>query len=345
MRGMWVARWWAGAALLLAMSAPPARALDAALIEAARKEGHAVWYTSQIVDQFARPAAQAFEAKYGVKIDLIRADSNEVALRILNEGRAGKVLADVFDGTAAVASLKKAGLVARWTPEGAKRLPADTVDQEGYWVGTNLYVLTPGYNTDLVARGTEPKTYADLLDPKWKGKMAWNATPTPSGVGGFVGVVMTEMGDDKGKAYLALLAKQNIAGLEVAARQVLDQVIAGEYSIALNIFNNHAVISAAKGAPSAWIPLNPSMAVLSVASLTKDAPHPNAGKLFLEFLVSPEGQALYRDANYIPTDPATPARDPSLRPDGEKFRAITFTPEQIDANMPKWADIARQFFR
>ena len=69
----------------------PALALDQALVDAARKEGRVVWYTTQIVNQFARPAAEAFEKKYGIHVDYVRADSNEVALRILNEGRAGKV--------------------------------------------------------------------------------------------------------------------------------------------------------------------------------------------------------------------------------------------------------------
>ncbi len=323
----------------------PAQALDQALIDAAKKEGRVVWYTTQIVNQFARPAAEAFEKKYGIRVDYIRADSNEVALRILNEGRAGKVQADVFDGTAAVASLKKENLVLQWTPEGAKRLPANAVDEAGYWVATNLYVLTPGYNTDLVPKGAAPKNFEDLLDPRWKGKIVWNTASAPSAAGGFIGVVLTSMGEEKGRAYLKELAKQNVAGIQVAARQVLDQVIAGEYAIALNIFNNHAVISASKGAPSAWIPMNPAMAVLSVISVTKDAAHTNAGKLFLEFLVSEEGQKLYRDADYMPIDPAVQARDPSLRPDSERFKAITFTPEQIETNMPKWAGIFRENFR
>ena len=323
----------------------PAQALDQALIDAAKKEGRVVWYTTQIVNQFARPAAEAFQKKYGIRVDYIRADSNEVALRILNEGRAGKVQADVFDGTAAVASLKKENLVLQWSPEGAKRLPANAVDEAGYWVATNLYVLTPGYNTDLVPKTAVPKSYEDLLDPRWKGKIAWNTAASPSAAGGFVGVVLTSMGQEKGRAYLKELAKQNVTGIQVAARQVLDQVIAGEYAIALNIFNNHAVISASKGAPSAWIPMNPSMAVLSVISVTKDAPHQNAGKLFLEFLISEEGQKLYRDADYMPIDPNVPARDPTLRPDGERFKALTFTPEQIDVNMPIWAGVFREYFR
>ena len=335
----------AAAFVSLVTSSLCVHAADQAMIDAARKEGQLTWYTTQIIDQFARPAAQAFEKKYGIKVSYVRANSNEVALRVLNEGRAGKMQVDVIDGTGATASLKKEGLIAKWIPENAMRFPAEYRDKDGYWVATNLYVLTPGYNTELIAKGTQPKTFEDLLNPKYKGKIAWNSTSSSSAGPGFVAIVLEAMGEEKGMAYLRELAKQNPAGLAVAARQVLDQVIAGEYAIALNIFNNHAVISAAKGAPSAWIPMNPAMAVLSVISITKDAPHQNAGKLFLEFLVSEEGQKLYRDADYMPIDPTVPARDPSLRPDGERFKALTFTPEQIDVNMPIWAGVFREFFR
>ena len=321
------------------------RAATPDMIDAAKKEGRVVWYTTQILDQFARPAASAFERKYGVKVEVTRADANEVALRILNEGRAGKVLCDVFDGTNAVVSLKQADLVAKWTPENAARLPAEARDADNFWVATNLYVITPGFNTDLVPRGTEPRTFADLLAPQWKGRMAWNSSPAISAATGFIGTVLSAMGEDKGMDYLRALAKQNISGLRVAARQVLDQVIAGEYAIALGIFNNHAVISASKGAPAGWIPMNPAMAVPSVISVAKDAPHPAAGRLLVDFLVSEEGQKLYRDADYMPIDANVPARDDTLRPNGRTFTAIAFTPEQSVANMPKWSGVFQQLFR
>ena len=332
-------------AATLAAFAHPALALDQALIDAAKKEGQVTWYTTQIIDQFARPAAQAFEKKYGIKVNYVRANSNEVALRVLNEARAGKMQVDVFDGTGATAALKSEKIPAKWIPEAAKRLPANYIDPEGYWVATNLYVLTPGYNTELIKKGTQPKTFQDLLDPKYKGKIAWNSTASSSAGPGFVGVVLNSMGEEKGMAYLRELAKQNPSGLAVAARQVLDQVIAGEYAIALNIFNNHAVISAAKGAPVDWVPMNPALAVLSVISVTKDAPHPNAGRLLLEFLLSEDGQKIYRDADYLPVDPNVPPNDLSLRPDGEKFKAIYKTPEEIDKEMPRWAEIFKSLFR
>ncbi len=335
----------AGLLAIACLFANASRAADAALIAAAQKEGHVVWYTTQILNQFARPAADAFQKTYGISVDVVRADASEVALRILNEARAGKVLADVFDGTTAVVALKKAGLVLKWSPDSAQRLPSEDRDGEGYWTGTNLYVITPGFNTDLIPKGSEPRAYADLLDPRWKGRMVWNSSPAISASAGFIGVVLAEMGEDKGMEYLRALSRQNIAGLQVAARQVLDQVIAGEFAIALGIFNNHAVISAAQGAPVAWIAMNPAMSVLSVVSVIKEPPHPNAGKLLVDFLVSEAGQKIYRDADYMPIDAATPARDESLRPDGVKFRAISFTPERIVANMPKWSGVFQQLFR
>ena len=327
------------------LAATPALAADPALIAAAKKEGELTWYTTQIVNQFARPAAEAFQKKYGVRVNYIRADSNEVTLRLQNEGKAGRVMADVFDGTGATAALKAANLVAKYIPESANRLPDRYKDKDGYWVATNLYVLTPGFNTDLVKKGTQPRTFEDLLDPRWRGKIAWNSSVTPSGAAGFVGVVLAHMGQEKGLAYLRQLSGQKVVGLQVAARQVLDQVIAGEYAIALNIFNNHAVISAMKGAPSAWIPMEPALAVFSCLSLTAGAPRPNAGKLFIDFLMSEEGQKLYRDADYLPVDPAVQPKDPALRPGDATFRAVFMTPEEIHDNLPKWGAIYKDIFR
>ncbi len=322
----------------------PASAADQTMIDAARKEGTVVWYTGLIVNQFVVPASSAFEKKYSIKVDYVRADSVEASVRILNESKAGKVLADVFDGFAAPA-LKRAGIVAKWLPDAASKLPAQYSDPEGYWVATNQFTLTPAFNTKLVPKGMEPKTFEDLLDPKWRGKMAWDSRASSSAGPGFIGLVLSSMGPDKGMDYLRKLAPQKITGLSVSARQVLDQVIAGEYSIGLQMFNHHVPISAAQGAPVDWIKMQPAMGVLSVISVTKDAPHPNAARLLVDFLASAEGQTLYRDADYIPVDPAIEPKSPALRPDGASFKAQYMTPEQIDSEMPKWSSIYADLFR
>ncbi len=343
-----IMRAWMAVSPLLALAClPSARVLaaDAALVQAAQKEGSLTWYTTQIVNQLAQPAADRFGKKYGVTVHFVRADSSDVALRIAQESEAGAVQADVFDGTGATASLMKRGLVAQWTSEEAKRLPVRSVDPNGYWVATNFYVLTPGYNTDLVAAKDAPRTLPDLLEPRWKGRMAWSSNSSPSAAPGFVGLALSAMGEVDGLAYLKRLATQNITSLGSSARQVLDQVIAGEYPLALNIFNNHAVISAERGAPCAWVAMQPALGVFSVISVTKQAAHPNAAKLFVEFMISPEGQSLFRDANYIPVDPGVAPKDPGLRPGEATFRALFKTPEEIDQSMPKWIAIYQDLFR
>ena len=336
----------AALALVLTLAAGSAQAADAGLIEAARKEGEVNWYSTQIISQLVRPVTVAFEKKYpGIKVRATRANATEVAVKILNESRAGRVQADVFDGTTTVVPLKKEGYVLRWLPAAAKDYPADVKDPEGYWIANNLFIITPGFNTALVPRGTEPKTYADMLDPKWRGKMAWNGFPTSSGVGGFVGTVLTEMGREKGTAYLRELAKQHIANLPGSAREVLDQVIAGEYAVALQIFNHHAVISAKKGAPVDWIKMEPATGTLSVISIHKNAPHPNAAKLLVDFIISKEGQEVFRAADYITAHPEVPASVPTLKPKEGGFRVHFFTPEQTEDHMPEWKKVSDEFFR
>ena len=191
-----------------------AAAADAALIEAARKEGEVTWYSTQIISQLVRPVTAAFERKYpGIKVRATRQNATEVAVKILNEGKAGRLQADVFDGTGSAPPIKKAGLALQWLPDAARRLPKEYVDQEGYWIATNVYVQTPAFNTNLVPSGTQPLTYRDLLDPRWKGKLAWAGHATTSGAPGFIGIVLADMGEEKGMAYLRELAKQKIVAV------------------------------------------------------------------------------------------------------------------------------------
>jgi len=340
----WGLRLPAAAVCAASLAGGCAQAADAALIAAAQKEGEVVWYTTQIISQLVRPVSAAFEKKYGVKVRAARANSTEVSVKIINESRAGRPQSDVFDGTSTVVPLKKEGYVLKWLPDPAKAYPAQYKDPEGYWVANNLYFLAPGFNTRLVPRGSEPRTYQALLDPKWRGKMAWSTTATSSGGSGFVGTVLTEMGSESGMAYLRELAKQRIANVGSAAREVLDQVIAGEYSLALQIFNHHAVISGKKGAPVDWIKMEPVTGTLSVISVHKDAPHPNAAKLLVDFIISTEGQHIFRDAEYLPADPTVPPLTPALTPEGGKFRTRFFTPEQTEDAIAGWKKIYDDLF-
>jgi ABC-type Fe3+ transport system substrate-binding protein len=332
-------------ALAALLATGRAYAIDAATVAAAKKEGEVIWYSTQIINQLVRPVAAAFEKKYGIKVRYTRANATEVAVKILNESRAGNPQSDVFDGTSTVVPLEREGFVLQWRPEPAQAYPELYRDPNGYWVASNIYVNTPGYNTSLIPKGTEPKTYRDLLDPKWRGKIVWDGLPAASGGTGFIGTVLAEMGEQDGMAYLREFAKQKVTNLAVSAREVLDQVIAGEYPLALQIFNHHAVISAKKGAPSDWIKMEPATGTLSVISIHKSAPHPNAAKLLVDFIISREGQEIYRNADYLTADPAVPAVDPSLKPEEGHFKVHFFSPEGLEDNMPKWTQVFNELFR
>lgn len=323
----------------------PAAAADAALIAAAKKEGEVVWYTAFIVNQLVRPAADAFEKQYGIKVKHVRANASDIALRIVAEGKAGRVQSDVFDSTTGTAALKKAGMVEKFIPPNVSHWPKEMIDPEGYWVAVNSYILAPAVNTSMVPREQWPKTLEDFLDPRWQGKIAWSTSLSSGGAPGFIATVLREYGEQKGMDYLRALAKQKPININAAARRVTDQMIAGEFPLGLQIFNNQPVTSARQGAPVAWLPVQPVTASINGISMTKGAPHPNAAKLFIEFLVSPEGQKIVAANDYIPASPDVPATDPEMKPDGQKLRAQYFNPEELEAGMPRWSDIFNTLFR
>jgi ABC-type Fe3+ transport system substrate-binding protein len=322
-----------------------ARAADPALIAAAQKEGRVVWYTTLLLNQLGGPLAQAFEKKYGIKVEASRNDPGETMIRLLQENRADNMQADVFDGSLAPDPLVREGGVMKYQPDFVANWPKELVDPAGHWTAHRLTVVTPGVNTALVPPGTEPKSWNDLLDPRWKGRMAWGVNPGITGATGFIGLVLHELGDDKGLAYLRQLAKQDITGLKASARAVLDQVIAGEYPLALGILNDNVLVSRKLGAPVGWIPMSPALASVSIIAVTAKARHPNAGKLLVDFVTSEEGQTIARDRDYIPVHPAVAAPDPSLRPDGVHLRAVTMSPAEIQAAVPNWKKVFDDLFR
>jgi ABC-type Fe3+ transport system substrate-binding protein len=328
------------AAVLL--SAPHARA-DDALYEAAKKEGQVVWYTSLIVNQAVRPLVEAFNKKYpGIEVKYARGDSGPNAIKVINEARAGKVEGDVFDGIATTPPLLKAGLVEQFTPAEADKYPPALRDPEGRWNALVTYFLTPGVNTQLVG-ADEIKTAQDLLNPKWQGKIAWSTEPS-SGAPVYVGSVLQTMGEDKGMAFLRALAKQDIVNVDATNRAILDQVILGQYAIALSIFNHHAVLSAKKGAPVAWLKVEPIPAPFHSIGLVKNAPHPNAAKLLIDFLLSEEGQRAFAAVDYLPAMPSVPAKTPEVKPEGGGFTANFISPATFTANIDRWVQIKKELF-
>jgi iron(III) transport system substrate-binding protein len=152
------------------------------------------------------------------------------------------------------------------------------------------------------------------------------------------------MGEDNGMAFLKALSQQDIVNLDATNRAILDQVILGEYPIALNIFNHHAVLSAQKGAPVEWLKLAPIAGLMHSIELTRKAPHPNAGKLLIDFLTSEEGQRTLADVEYLPAMPAVAAKTPEVKPDAGGFKAIMLSPDTVTRNRDRWMAIKKELF-
>jgi len=333
-------------ALLVASVTARAAEIDPGLVDAAKKEGTVVWYSGMIVNQIVRPMVDAFEAKYpGIKVQASRASGNDNALKIMNEARARRPLADMVDSSTALAPLLGAGLVAQFRPTEAARYPEDAKDPAGYWTSPNIYYYTAAYNTNLVSAADAPKTFDDLLDPKWKGKMAWTYDLTAGGPPGFLYNILTIKGQEKGMEYLRAFAKQEPVVIPAAQRVVLDKTISGEYPIALMTLSYHSVISAAKGAPIQWLKMPPMIMAPNTISVLKNAPHPNAARLLIEFILSREGQQIMAANDYMPADPTVPVKDPRLQPEHGDFAVTVISPELTRTDLAKWVALYHELFR
>jgi ABC-type Fe3+ transport system, periplasmic component len=334
----------AGSAALLLPRGPARAQISQDVIDAARAEGEVVWYTDLIVDQLVRPMVEAFQDTYGVQVSYVRGDSQDIVLRVTNEYRAGNVIADICTMTSEIHILRQAGAIEAYEVPNASALPDQYRDADRFWMATNRYVLTPAVNTDLVAEDERPRSYQDLLDPRWQGRIAWKPNDM-SGAPGFIGNVLRAMGEEAGMDYLRQLATQDIRIVTVSARALLDQVIAGTYPMALQIFNHHAAISAARGAPVAWLPFSPAPVTISTAGKLTGSQHPNAALLLLDFLVSQAGQQVFQSANYLPVRPDVPPSEPSLTPEVGGFEGAVLGPEAIAEGYERWNEIFNQLFR
>ncbi len=185
--------------------------------------------------------------------------------------------------------------------------PESYRDPHGVWAPTRLSYYSIAYNTKLVPDEVAPKSYADLLDPRWTGKMAWRVG-TGTGVELFLTSLRQAWGDDKAMAYFKKLAQQKIVNFASgSARTLVDRVIAGDYSIAINIYAHHALISEEKGAPVKPKLLDPTPSSTGSMVIPHGVRHPYAALLFADFLLSKQGQGMMGGTEYFPVRPDVPA--------------------------------------
>ena len=274
------------------------------LLEGARKEGQVIIYSAMIVNQALRPLVDSFNRKYpGVRASYWRGDSEDIAAKLAAESRARNLSVDVVEGTGVGELVIEADLVQPFfTPE-ISNVPENLRDPRKLWAPTRVSYFSVAYNTRLVPPDKAPKTFEDLLDPQWKGKMSWRIGSS-SGTPLFITNLRMAWGEEKAMAYFRKLADQKIVNFgSGSARTLVDRVIAGEYPIALNIFAHHPLISAAKGAPVASQLMDPVATTTATAAIPKGVRRPHAALLLVDFIVSKEGQEILSRADYFPVRP------------------------------------------
>jgi iron(III) transport system substrate-binding protein len=269
----------------------------AQLIEGAKKEGALLIYGVTDLRQ-ANLIVGKFREKYPFIDAKFNRFSDDYYARLVAEAKSGKFLADVLQNNSlGLYFLKKAGLFAYYLSPEDRYYPKDFKDQ-GYWTTTNLNIHVLAYNTSAVARDKLPKKWEDLLSPAWKGKMMLNLREQ------WFAWILQTMGKDKGLNYLRELSRQNLALRRESTAMRAQLVSAGESD--LDIDSSFTVVSSMKknGAPIDWSALVPALAVPAGHGIAAHAPHPNAAKLFIEFLLSKEGQRmnLSIDRNVIRSD-------------------------------------------
>ena len=274
-------------------AAPAPTALTPALVEAAKKDGSVVFYTS-IELQTAEKLAQAFEQAYpGIKVQVERNGCERIVQRLQQERQSGIHAADVVECSDMTALLdwKKQGWLTAFVPADVEKWPAEQRDSDGFFA-TERFTLAPiEYNTRMVKPEEAPKSFADLLDPKWKGKIV-KAHP------GYSGTIMTvtyEISRDLGWDYLKKLGQQQVMQVQSAAEPP-KKVAQGERPVAADGGEYLPLQMIDKGAPLALVyPTEGTPSIPGGAGIVVDGPHANAARLFALYLFSRDGQQLLSD--------------------------------------------------
>jgi iron(III) transport system substrate-binding protein len=268
--------------------APAPSAVTPALVAAATKEGKIAFYTS-IELGVAQSVGHAFEAKYpGIAVAVERNGAERIYQRLFQEYGSNIHAADVVESSDAshLLDYKRKGMLAPYVPQDVARWPAKQRDPDGTFAAERVMLTVVAYNTTLVKPEDAPKSYADLLDPKWKGKMV-KSHP------GYSGNTMTatyELSRALGWPWFEALGHQQVLQVQ-SSTEPSRKLALGERAVMVDGNEYNVLLDQKRGAPLKIVyPTEGTPLVAGMAGVLKDAPHPNAARLFASFLLSREGQ-------------------------------------------------------
>ena len=278
-------------------------------LEKARQQGKVVLYTSMGASD-AAAVVKAFERKYPfVRLEPYRTSSEKVLVRLVNEHRAKKYFGDVVtvDGLQSEV-LKEKGILDRYAFRETVNFPAQWRDPEGYWTAVHQILYVMAYNTKLVSEAEAPKRYEDLLNPKWKKKLGMDAEEYY-----WFGAMLEVMGREKGLGFMRALAAQE-PDFRKGHTLLTELLSAGEFPVVVALYQHRVDEFISKGAPVQWILSHPLIgSSRHNVSLLVGAPRPDAGKLFIDFMLSTDGQQVLRERGRVVGRRGIEPKNPRLK--------------------------------
>jgi iron(III) transport system substrate-binding protein len=269
------------------------------LLEGARKEGTLTLYTSMTqADQ--KVLAEAFTKRYGIKLQLWRASSENLLQRLVGESRARRFDADIVDNNVIqMEALRREHLLQKVESPLHAGLIIDAVPAHREWIANSVDVFVQAYNTRKIRQADLPKTYQDLLDPKWRGQLGVESTDQH-----WFASVLEELGHDKGMNLFKKIVDTNGISVRRGHFLLANLVASGEVPLALTVYHYLPPAIKKKGGPIEQFVIAPAIGAFRSAGLLKNARHPHAALLYYDFLLSPDGQQILRDRGRVPTSKA-----------------------------------------
>ncbi len=327
-------------ALVAALAlAPAARADIKGLEEGAKKEGEITWYVAHYTSEGAEDLGRGFTEMYGVKVNVVRTTAQVAYQRLLQDIKNNQTICDVFSSTDVghYVRLSAEGRFEKYIPEtSSKIVPTfQNFDPAGFYHTTAAGLVTITYNTSKVKPEEAPQKWQDLLDIKWKGKVS---TGHP-GFSGYVGTWVLMMKNLYGWSYFDKLEK-NKPQIGRSINDTVTALNAGERQVAAGA-DGSTLFSAARGNPLAVsYPTDGSVLIISPSAIMKGTKHPNAAKLFMEYLYSVEAAKINAKHFAIPLRPEVPS-PPGAKPISE-IKTVRPTVADIDKGIPEvieqWRD-------
>jgi iron(III) transport system substrate-binding protein len=304
---------------------------DQRILDAARKEGTLTFYTSMQTPE-SGPLSAAFEKKYGVKVNLWRATSDQVIQRSITEARANRNALDVVETNAPeVEALAREGVVAEYYSPHFKDFPDWALPAHHKWASARANLWVVAFNTNKVKRDDIPSTFEGFTDPKWRGRIGIESTDQD-----WMYAVIQFLGEQRGMEMFRKLAALK-PDMRVGHALLAELIAAGEVPVGLTVYSGNADSLKKKGAPIDAVPVEPIVGRPQALSVATRAPHPSAALLFADFVLSPDGQKLLND---LDRNPASKTQTTLL----SKYKYSMVDPMKWLDESAKWEKVWKEMF-